>query len=101
MPADDDTPPPRGTPTIRETYALIERVETKLMGELTKLEAKLDRELAVADQGVSKWQTDHLLQHGRDAVRRWAVTAWAVTTLLTAGGLLFTIVWTVTHRPHP
>ena len=83
----------RATPAdLREVHALIERVETKLLAELSKLESQLETRSQSADAEAKQWRAEHQQQHATERTRRWQVAAWMVTTLITAVGVLIAIV---------
>lgn len=72
--------------TIREVMVLVEQSRRDVLAELRSLEAKVDARLAT-----------HTVEHERERDWRSGIYRWAVTTIVSAAGVLFAIVWSLTH----
>ena len=75
-----------GRVTLRD-LARVEATQEKILAEVKQLETKVDGRFE-----------RHDLQHGTERKQRRGLILWAVTTVMTGAGVLFSIVWTLMHR---
>jgi len=72
--------------TIREVMALVEQSRRDVLSEIEKLQTKVD----------ARFDT-HNVEHERERDWRSSLVRWSVTTIITAAGVLFAIIWSLTH----
>lgn len=83
--------------TIREVMGLVEQARRDVLAELRQLEVKIDARLETHSIHHATEGKAHAVAHDRESDRRAGLIRWAVTTLMTGAGVLFTIVWTLSH----
>lgn len=70
-------PPHTGLVTLREVYALVEKVRGEVLAEVSKVSAVVESRLEV-----------HQQEHQLDNQRRSGLIRWAVTSVLSGLGVL-------------
>lgn len=75
-----------GRATLREVIAMVDALEAKIDARLEAVRIKFETE-----------REAHASDHRREEDRTAGRLRWAVTTLMTGAGVLFTIIWALVH----
>lgn len=83
----------RDRASFREVVALVDGARKEILAEIEKLNAKLDSRFDNHAIKHEAEQQTHAVEHRQEEDRRAGRQRWMVTTILTAGGTLFAVVW--------
>lgn len=86
-----DSPPIAGSVTPRELYSHLDAIRSSLGAQIDRVQSTMEKRLSEIQADIATKQFVHEQEHQADRDRRNSLVRWAVTTVLSGGGVVVAI----------